>query len=100
MHSDLLFSVVLCGKGTKVRGRIMNCKMGAAGLAGAFVAGMVVAVLGGGMAAMQGQQVTVQGVISPMVTDDRALTFMPTTIDAVALLRHPPLVLQLRMHSS
>jgi hypothetical protein len=58
----------------------MNCKMtGTAGLAGAFVAGMVVAALGGGMAAagaktrgaaVQGQQVTVQGVISPTVTDE------------------------------
>ncbi len=75
MHSDLLFSVVLCGKRTKVRGKIMKCKMtGAAGLAGAFVAGMVVATaLGGGMAgagaAAQGQQVTVHRVISPTVTD-------------------------------
>jgi hypothetical protein len=47
---------------------------GAAGLAGAFVAGMVVATaLGGGMAAAgaktKGQQVTVQRVISPTVTD-------------------------------
>jgi hypothetical protein len=59
----------------------MKCKMtGAAGLAGAFVAGMVVATaLGGGMAAaraktrgtaVQGQQVTVQKVISPTVTDE------------------------------
>jgi hypothetical protein len=53
--------------------------MGAAGLAGAFVAGMVVATaLGFGMAvagaktlgAVQGQQVTVQRVISPTVTDE------------------------------
>lgn len=48
---------------------------GAVGLAGAFVAGMVVATaLGGGMAAAlaktQGQQVTVQKVISPTVTDE------------------------------
>jgi hypothetical protein len=76
MHSDLLFSLVLCGKRTKVRRNIMKCKMtGAAGLAGAFVAGMVVATaLGGGMAgagaAAQGQQVTVQRVISPTVTDE------------------------------
>jgi hypothetical protein len=76
MHSDLLFSLVLCGKRTKVRREIMKCKMtGAAGLAGAFVAGMVVATaLGGGMtgagAAAQGQQVTVQRVISPTVTDE------------------------------
>jgi hypothetical protein len=54
----------------------MKCKMtGAAGLAGAFVAGIVVATaLGGGMAgagaAAQGQQVTVQRVISPTVTDE------------------------------
>ena len=53
----------------------MRCKMtGAAGLAAAFVAGMVVATaLGGGMtgarAAAQ-QQVTVQRVISPTVTDE------------------------------
>jgi hypothetical protein len=59
----------------------MKCKItGAAGLAGAFVAGMAVATaLGGGMAASearrlgaaaQGQQVTVQRVISPTVTDE------------------------------
>jgi hypothetical protein len=54
----------------------MERKMtGAAGLAGAFVAGMVVATaLGGGMAgtrvAAQGQQVTVQRVISPTMTDE------------------------------
>jgi len=54
----------------------MKCKMtGAAGLVGAFVAGMVVATaLGAGMAgagaAAQGQQVTVQRVISPTVTDE------------------------------
>jgi len=59
----------------------MKCKMtGAAGLAGAFVAGMVVATaLGGGMAAagaktlgaaVQEQQVTVQRVFSPTVTDE------------------------------
>jgi len=59
----------------------MDCKMTeAAGLAGAFVAGMVVATaLVGGMAAagaktrgaaVQGQQVTVQRVISPTVTDE------------------------------
>ena len=53
----------------------MKSKMtGAAGLAGAFVAGMMVATaLGGGMAAApantQGQQVTVQTVFSPTVTD-------------------------------
>jgi hypothetical protein len=82
MHSDLLFSVLLRGKRTKVGGKIMKCKMtGAAGLAVAFVAGMVVATAlgGGGMAAAkaktleaaaQGQQVTVQRVISPTVTDE------------------------------
>jgi hypothetical protein len=50
---------------------------GAAGLAGAFVAGMLVATaLGGGMngagatAAAQQQQVTVERVISPTVTDE------------------------------
>ncbi len=54
----------------------MKCKLtGAAGLAGAFVAGMVVATaLGGGMAAAraktQGQQITVQRVFSPTVTDE------------------------------
>ena len=53
----------------------MQSKMtGAAGLAGAFVAGMVVATaLVGGIAAAgaktQGQQVTVQRVMSPTVTD-------------------------------
>jgi hypothetical protein len=53
----------------------MKSKMtGAAGLAGAFVAGMVVATaLGGGMAATgaktQEQQVVVQNVISPTVTE-------------------------------
>jgi hypothetical protein len=76
MQPDLLFSLVLCGKRTTVRRKIMKCKMtGAAGLAGAFVAGMVVATaLGGGMAgagtAAQGQQVTVQRVISPTMTDE------------------------------
>src|SRR5262245_50221387 len=66
----------------------MNCKItGAAGLAGAFVAGMVVATaFSGGMAAagakarraaVQGQQVTVQRVFSPTVTDED-----------IALLRH------------
>jgi hypothetical protein len=54
----------------------MKCKMtGAAALAGAFVAGMVVATaLGGGMigagTAAQAQQVTVQRVMSPTVTDE------------------------------
>src|ERR1700728_86065 len=77
MHSDLLFSLALSGKRTKVRRKIMKCKMtGAAGLAVAFAAGMLVATaLGGGMtgagaAAAQEQQVTVQRVISPTVTDE------------------------------
>ena len=54
----------------------MKSKMTAAvGLAGAFVAGMVVAIaLGGGMAAAgvqnQGQQVTVRRGISPTITDE------------------------------
>ncbi len=54
----------------------MKCKMtGTAGLVGAFVAGMLAAtVLGGGTtgkgAAAQAQQVTVQRVISPTVTDE------------------------------
>jgi hypothetical protein len=57
------------------RRKTMQSKMaGAAGLAGAFVAGMVVATaLGAGMAAAgaktQGQQITVQRVMSPTVTD-------------------------------
>jgi len=57
------------------RRKIMQSKMTrAAALAGAFVAGMVVATaLGGGMAAggakMQGQQIAVQRVMSPTVTD-------------------------------
>jgi hypothetical protein len=81
MHSDLLFSMVLGARGDKVRRKIMKSKMtGAAGLAGAFVAGMVVATAwGGGMAAAraktlravaEGQQVTVQRIISPTVTDE------------------------------
>jgi hypothetical protein len=57
----------------------MKCKVtGVAGLAGAFVAGMVVATaLGGGMAGARAktlaaaqEQVTVQRVISPTVTDE------------------------------
>src|SRR5271169_1859493 len=87
MHPALLLSAVPFGKRTKasittnVRRKIMKCKMtGAAGLAAAFVAGMVVATaLGGGMAAAraktlraaaQEQQLTVQRVISPRVTDE------------------------------
>jgi hypothetical protein len=60
----------------QARRRIMKRKMTVAtGLIGAFVAGMVVATaMGGGMmgagVAAQGQQVTVQRVISPTVTDD------------------------------
>ncbi|MGA7921692.1 MAG: hypothetical protein WCA38_18680 [Candidatus Acidiferrales bacterium] len=53
----------------------MKCRMmGAAGLAAAFVAGMVVATaLGGGMSGARAaaqQQVTVQRVITPTVTDE------------------------------
>jgi hypothetical protein len=63
-----------CGERTKVRRKIMKCKTTvAAGLVAAFVAGMVVATaLSGGMtgAAAQGQQVAVQRVISPTVTDE------------------------------
>jgi hypothetical protein len=82
MHSDLLFSLVLGGKRTTVRRKTMKRKMtGAAGLVGAFVAGMVVATaLGGGItgagagAAVQQQQpqqqVIVQRVISPTVSDE------------------------------
>jgi hypothetical protein len=80
MHSDLLFSVVLWQEDT-VRRKIMECKItGAAGLAGSFVAGMLVATaLVGGMAAAgaktlataaQEQQVTVQRVINPTVTEE------------------------------
>jgi hypothetical protein len=81
MHSDLLYSVALCGKRTKVRRETMKYKMtGAGGLAAAFVGGMVVATaLGGGIdaagakavgAAAQGQEVTLQRVFSPTVTDE------------------------------
>jgi hypothetical protein len=74
----LLFSVVLGGKRTKVRRKIMKRTMtGAVGLVGAFVAGMLVATaLGAGMAgagagaAVQEQQVIVQRVISPTVSDE------------------------------
>jgi hypothetical protein len=69
----------ICGAdgecGALAKEEIMNSKMtGAAGLAAAFVAGMVVATaLGGGMAAVgaktQGQQIAVQTVMSPTVTD-------------------------------
>jgi hypothetical protein len=81
MPSDLLFSVVPCAKATEIRRKIMKRKItGAAGLVAAFVAGMVVATaLGGGMAVgeaktlgatVQQQQVTVQRVISPTVSDE------------------------------
>jgi len=80
VDSDLLFSLVLWDKGTKVRRKIMMRKMtGAAGLAAAFVAGMLVATaLGGGTglgltragATAQGQQVKVERVITPTVTDE------------------------------
>jgi hypothetical protein len=82
MHSGLLFSLVLCAKATEVRRMIMKHKLtGAAGLAGAFVAGMLVATaLGGGawtrtaaaQAQAQGktQQVTVEKIITPTVTDE------------------------------
>src|ERR1700691_2342925 len=84
MHTGLLVSLVLRGTGSQLRRDIMKCKMmGAAGLAGAFVAGMVVATaLGGGMAGGmaragsaaqtqgQGQQVIVKRIISPTVSDD------------------------------
>jgi hypothetical protein len=79
MHSGELFSVVLSGKRTKVGGKMMRGKItGAAGLAGAFIAGMLVATaLGAGLgvvraktlAAGPGQQITVGPVISPTVTD-------------------------------
>jgi hypothetical protein len=76
MHTDLLFALVLCEKRTTVRRKIMKCRMrGAAGLAAAFVAGMVVATaLVGGMdgagSTAQGQQVKVERVITPTVTDE------------------------------
>jgi hypothetical protein len=76
MHSGLLFSVLLWGNWTKVRRKIMKCKMtGAAGLAGAFVAGMVVATaFGAGMvtagAKTRGQEVIVERVINPTITDE------------------------------
>jgi hypothetical protein len=81
MHSDFLFSMVLSAQATETRRKIMKCKIaGAAGLVGAFVAGVVVATaLGGGMAVgeaktpgatVQEQQVTVQRVISPTVSDE------------------------------
>jgi hypothetical protein len=79
MHSGELFSVALSGKRTKVRRKMMRGKITvAAGLAGAFIAGMLVATaLGAGLgvvraktlAAGWGQQITVGPVISPTVTD-------------------------------
>src|ERR1700721_690116 len=81
MHSCLLFSVVLSGKRSGVRRNIMKSKLaGAAALAGAFVAGMLVATaLSGGMAAAgaktpeaweQGQQVILQKALSPTGSDE------------------------------
>jgi hypothetical protein len=76
MHADLLFSQALCAKATEIRRKIMKRKIkGAAGLVVAFVAGMVVATaLGGGMtgagAAAHGQQVKVERIITPTVTDE------------------------------
>jgi hypothetical protein len=83
MHPDLLSQGLFVPRRqrSEIRRKILKCKIaGAAGLAGAFVAGMVVATaLGGGMAAgeaktlgaaAQEQQVTVQKVISPTVTDE------------------------------
>jgi hypothetical protein len=81
MHSGLPLSVGVCAKAAEARRKIMKRKiLGAAGLAGAFVAGMFVATaLGGGMAGArtaatqaQGktQQVTVERIITPTVTDE------------------------------
>jgi hypothetical protein len=86
MQLGLAVLGVLGGARTKVRRKIMTFKMtGAAGLAAAFVAGMVVATaLGGGVAgagartleaktfgvAAQEQQVKVDRIISPTVTDE------------------------------
>jgi hypothetical protein len=83
MHPDLLSQGLFVPRRqrSEIRRKILKCKIaGAAGLAGAFVAGMVVATaLGVGMAgagaktlgaAAQEQQVTVQRVISPTVTDE------------------------------
>jgi hypothetical protein len=86
MQLGLAVLGVLGGTRTKVRGKIMKFKMtGAAGLVGAFIAGMVVATaLVGGIAgagaktleaktfgvAAQEQQVKVDRIISPTVTDE------------------------------
>jgi hypothetical protein len=81
MQGDLLFSEMRCAQATDIRRKIMKRKItGAAGLVGAFVAGMVVATaLGGGMvggdantlrAAAPGQQVKVEKIISPTVTEE------------------------------
>jgi hypothetical protein len=81
MQGDLLFSEMRCAQATDIRRKIMKRKItGAAGLIGAFVAGMVVATaLGGGMvggdantlrAAAPGQQVKVEKIISPTVTEE------------------------------
>jgi hypothetical protein len=77
MLSHSLFELARSGSTKKVRRKIMKRKItGAAGLAAAFIAGMLVATaLGGGLAgartatAAQWQQVTVQRVITPTVTD-------------------------------
>src|SRR5580704_3196242 len=79
MRSGLPLAPVLCNT-TGVRRKIMKSKMtGAAGLAVAFVAGMLVATAFGGWTAgaraqsqtdAKGQQVTVARVINPMVTDE------------------------------
>jgi hypothetical protein len=76
-----VFSLVLGGTMTNGKEKTMKGKMtGAAGLVGAFIAGMVVATaLGVGtagvgaktlVAAQQEQQVTVQRVVNPSVTDE------------------------------
>src|SRR5579862_2511538 len=80
MGSDCLFSVGLCAKAKDGRRKMMRSKItGMAGLAAAFIAGMVVATaLSWGMTAGEAktpgaapqQQVTVQQVISPTVTDE------------------------------
>jgi hypothetical protein len=76
MHPELLFSLVLWGTRTNVRRKIMTRKItGAAALALAFVAGMLVATafgwgMAGAEATAQGQQVKVERVITPTVTDE------------------------------
>src|ERR1700752_1529307 len=81
MHSGLLFSADLCGNRTKVRRKIMKGKMtGAPGLAGAVVSGMLVATaFAGGMAVAgakargtvaRAQEVIVERVVNPAITDE------------------------------